>query len=258
MSEIKVNPKEQRRADAKLLRDMLPSETMAATSAEICKKITNMASFGLCDTILCYSPISSEVDVLDIARAALERGKRVGFPACDKESSDMEFYSVDSLDDLTEDGVFGVREPKKDESRRITPTATTMIIMPGLLFDMHGRRIGYGGGYYDNFIRRYPELFRSSLTIGVTYSAFLSDTPIPYTDRDVSVAIVVTEKKVNFVRKIEKAPKREVRKRHYVPLVDSEGNPISEKKRDFYNANYVSKDEGKYKKPDAKDIIDET
>lgn len=253
MSE-KINPKEQRRADARALRDALPKEMRAEASREICKKITNMASFGLCDVILCYSPISSEVDVLEIADAALKRGKTVGFPVCDSESGDMEFYRVDSLEELSMDGVFGVKEPKKEESRLITPTTSTMIIMPGLLFDMHGRRIGYGGGYYDNYIRRYNELFTSSLTIGVTYSAFLSDTPIPYTDRDVSVAIVVTEKKVNFVRKIEKSPKRQVRKRHYIPLVDNDGNPVEPKKRDFYNANYISPDEGKYKKPKAKDV----
>ena len=254
MSETVNNPKQQRRADAKLLRDLMPEDTRASASEAICKKVINMASFGLCDTILCYAPHASEVDVMPIALAALERGKTVGFPACNPETSDMEFYRVDSIDELTETGVFGVREPKMDESRLVKPNATTMIIMPGLLFDMHGRRIGYGGGYYDSYIRRYTELFRSSLTVGVTYSAFLSDTPIPYTDRDVSVALVVTEKKVNFVRKIEKAPKREVRRRRYVPLLDADGTPAEPKKRDYYNANYVSPDEGKYKKPKAKDI----
>lgn len=254
MSETITNPKEQRRADAKVLRDAMPAELRVQSSEAICKRVTNMASFGLCDIILCYSPIGSEVDVLDIARAALARGKTVGFPACDKETGNMEFYKVTDLSELSEDGVFGVKEPKKDDSRLIVPNANTMIILPGLLFDMNGRRIGYGGGYYDNYIRRYPTLFRSSMTVGVTYSAFLSDTPIPYTDRDVSVALVVTEKKINFVRKIEKSPKREVRQRHYVPLLDSEGNVALPKKRDFYNANYVSPDEGKYKKPKAKDI----
>ena len=254
MSDIVNNPKVQRRADAKVLRDMMPNELRVQYSAEICKRITNMATFGLCDIILCYSPIASEVDVLDIARAALERGKTVGFPACNKDTSEMEFYKVDDLSELSEDGVFGVKEPRKDESRLIVPNSNTMIIMPGLLFDLHGRRIGYGGGYYDRYIRRYPALFRSSMTVGVTYSTFLSDTPIPYTDRDVSVALVVTEKKINFVRKIEKSPKREVRQRHYVPLLDADGNPTAPKKRDFYNANYVSPDEGKYKKPKAKDI----
>ena len=185
---------------------------------------------------------------------ALSRGKTVGFPICDKETFEMEFYAVSSLDELCEDGVYGEKVPKKDPERLITPTRDTMIIMPGLLFDKHGRRIGYGGGYYDKYIRRNEALFYSSMTIGVAYSAFLSDIPIPYSDHDISCAIVVTEKKVNFVRKIEKSPKREVRQRHYAPLIDANGNPVEKKRREFYNANYVSPDEGKYKQPKAKDL----
>lgn len=255
MSGITIeNPKAQRRADAKLLRDTMPAELREADSKAICQKITSMASFGLCDIILCYAPIGSEVDVMPIAEVALSRGKIVAFPVCDKENGDMEFYSVTSLDELREGGEFGERVPPVSDDRHITPTASTMIIMPGLLFDKYGRRIGYGGGYYDKYIRRNEALFRSSMTIGVAYSAFLSDIPIPYSDHDISAAIVVTERKVNFVRKIEKAPKREVRKRHYVPLLDSDGNPAEQRRRDFYNANYISPDEGKYKKPKAKDM----
>ena len=248
-----VNPKVQRREDAKLLRDAMPADFRESASISICNRITSMASFGLCDAVLCYCPIGSEVDVLGIAEAALERGKTVGFPVC--RDGEMEFYSVKSLDEITEKNKYGIPEPKASEENLIVPTKTTMIIMPGLLFDKHGKRIGYGGGYYDKYIRRYPDMLHSSMTVGVTYSAFLSDIPIPYTDLDISAALVVTEKKLHFARAIEKAPKWEVRKRHYVPLIDSDGNPIEKKKRDFYNSNYVSPDEGKYKNPKAKDIV---
>ena len=81
------------------------------------------------------------------------------------------------------------------------------------------------------------------MTVGVTYSAFLSDIPIPYTDLDISAALIVTEKKLHLARKVEKAPKWEVRKRRYVPLIDADGNPLEKKKREFYNSNYVSPDE---------------
>lgn len=248
------NPKVQRRADAKLLRDAMPEEMRKAAAESICKKITTMASFGLCDVILCYAPIGSEVDVLPIAREAFSRGKTVGFPVCDKDTKEMEFYSVTSLDELYDGGMYGEKIPPVAPERLIAPSASTMILMPGLLFDKRGRRIGYGGGYYDKYIRRNEALFHSSMTVGVTYSAFLSDIPIPYSDHDISAALVVTEKKVNFVRKIEKAPKHEVRKRSYVPLLDASGNPAAHKHKEFYNANYVSPDEGKYQKPKAKDI----
>lgn len=254
MSIITENPKTTLRADTKLLRDAMPEELRVQNSKSICQKITSMASFGLCDIILCYAPLGSEVDVLPIAAEALSRGKIVGFPICDKESGEMAFYSVTSLDELTEGGLFGEKIPPESEDRLITPTSDTMIIMPGLLFDKYGKRIGYGGGYYDKYIRRNEALFYSSMTIGVAYSAFLSDTPIPYSDHDISCAIVVTERKVNFVRKIEKAPKREVRQRHYVPLLDADGNPAQKVHKEFYNANFVSPDEGKYKKPKAKDL----
>lgn len=254
MSEnMSVNPKTQRRIDSKLIRDAMPVELRAESSKAICQKIVTMASFGLCDTILCYAPLGSEVDVMPVAAAALERGKTVGFPVCGEEG-EMEFYSVKSLDELCEDGKYGEKVPKALPENRITPTASTMILMPGLLFDKNGRRIGYGGGYYDKYIRRYETLFYSSMTVGVTYSAFLSDIPIPYSDHDISAALVITEKKINFVRKIEKSPKREVRKRHYVPLMDAEGNLVKQKHKEFYNANYVSPEEGKYKSPNAKDI----
>lgn len=247
-----VNPKIQHREDVKLLRDALPADFRAEASEAICNRVISMASFGLCDVLLCYYPVRSEVDVLNIARAALSRGKTVGFPVC--RDGELEFYSVKSLDELTEKNSFGIPEPKESDETRIVPGKDTMILMPGLLFDKNGKRIGYGGGYYDKYIHRYPALLRSSMTIGITYSLFLSDTPIPYTDFDISAALVVTEKKLHFARRIEKAPKWEVRHRRYVPLIDADGKPAEKRKREFYNSHYVSPDEGKYKKPKAEDV----
>lgn len=254
MSENAFNPKKARREDAKLLRDAMPAEMRAAASQGICNRILGMASFGLCDTILCYAPMGSEVDIIPVAKAALERGKSVAFPVCNCETKEMEFYTVSSLDELTEENQYGTKEPRADESRLVSPTETTMILMPGLVFDKAGKRIGYGGGYYDRYIRRYPKLLHSSMTVGVTYSEFLSDIPIPYTDLDISAALIVTEKKLHLARKVEKAPKWEVRQRRYVPLIDADGNPIEKRKRDFYCSNYISPDEGKYIQPKVEEI----
>lgn len=248
------NPKTERRADALVLRDAMPEQMRKDASAAICRRITAMASFGLCDTVLCYAAIGSEVDVYAVAEAALARGKTVAFPVCASENGEMEFYAVSSLEELTVTNCFGILEPQAVAENRITPTDTTMILMPALLFDKQGKRIGYGGGYYDRYVRKYPALLRSSMTVGVVFHAFLSDTPIPYTDMDISAALVVTEKKLHFARKVEKAPKWEVRRRHYVPLLDADGNEVERKKRDFYQANYVSPTEGKYIKPKAKDL----
>lgn len=249
-----ANPKAAHRDAARLLRDAMPQEQRAAAAEAIARRVTAMASFGLCDTILCYAAVGSEVDVYAIAEAALARGKRVGFPVCLAEKGEMEFYAVTSLAELTETNRFSVPEPPAREENRIVPTESTMILMPGLIFDKHGKRIGYGGGYYDRYIRKYPTLLRSSMTVGVAYHTFLSDIPIPYSDHDVSAALVVTEKKLHFARKVEKAPKWEVRRRRHVPLLDADGNLAERKKSEFYQAHYVSPEEGRYIRPSVKDM----
>ena len=251
---FKENPKAAHREAARLVRDSMPAEQRAAASEAICRRIAGMASFGLCDTILCYAAIGTEVDPTALAKEALSRGKTVAFPVCAEESGVMEFYAVDSLDELSASGKYSIPTPPVREEKRVIPTESTMILMPGLIFDKNGKRIGYGGGYYDRYIRKYPTLLHSSMTVGITFHAFLSDIPIPYSDHDISAALVVTEKKLHFARKVEKAPKWEVRLRHYVPLLDADGNVIKPKKRDFYQANYVSPEEGKYIQPKAKDV----
>ena len=61
------------------------------------------------------------------------------------------------IEDLTqvEKSSFGIPEPIAD-----TPVAddkTALVLMPGMAFDPQGRRIGYGGGYYDKFLAAEPD-----------------------------------------------------------------------------------------------------
>ena len=180
------------------------------------------------------------------------RGKRVALPVCDYATGEMEFYDIgDGM--LVENGPMRIPEPVPDPARRLTPTVGTLMLVPGLLFDRRGRRIGYGKGMYDRYIRRFPDFLRGSTAVGVTFHALLSDTPIPYTDFDVNLALVVTERGLVFTRRIEKAPKWEVRHRRHVPLLDRDGNPAQLRARTFYDAAYVSPEEGKYAPPRAKE-----
>ena len=246
------NPKTERRRAARELRDAMPAALRAEASAAICQKILAMASFGLCDTVFCYSPVGSEVDIRPLIAEARTRGKRVALPVCDYATGEMEFYDIGD-GTLTESGPMRIPEPVPDPARRLTPTVGTLMLIPGLLFDRRGRRIGYGKGMYDRYIRRFPDFLRGSTAVGVTFSALLSDTPIPYTDFDVNLALVVTERGLVFTRRIEKAPKWEVRHRRHVPLLDRDGNPAKPHVREFYDAAYVSPEEGKYAPPRAKE-----
>lgn len=233
------NPKTERRRAARELRDAMPAALRAEASAAICKKIVSMALFGLCDTVFCYSPVGSEVDVRPVIAAACAHGKRVALPTCDYATSDMEFYALGD-GTLVENGPMHIPEPLPDPARRLTPTVGTLMLVPGLLFDRCGRRIGYGKGMYDRYIRRFPDFLRGSTAVGVSFHALLSDTPLPCTDEDVNLALVVTERGLVSARKTEKAPKRD-------------GNPAEPRKCGHDNADSIPSDAGKYAPPRAKE-----
>ena len=100
----------------------------------------------------------------------------------------MEFYLVSALDEL-EEGKFGIREPRSD-APMVTDLSDALVIVPAFSFDRAGHRIGYGGGYYDRYLRAHK--LRS---VGVAYEEFLRDA-LPYDDLDAAVDTVVTEKRI--------------------------------------------------------------
>ena len=86
-----------------------------------------------------------------------------------------------------EKGVYGIPEPLSGE--KVNPEMVKpLFLVPGLVFDTCGNRIGYGGGYYDRFLKKYPSVMRIMLAYEMQKS-----TSIPYDENDVPVDIIITE-----------------------------------------------------------------
>ena len=131
--------------------------------------------------ILTYASSLIEVDTRRLIKFALSEGKTVAVPKC--EGKNMRFLSIKSLSELTV-GSHGVEEPVDGEE--ITDFSNSVCITPALRFDEKGYRLGYGGGFYDRFLRNY-----SGTAIGICYEEFCGS--IPVGEFDISLETVITE-----------------------------------------------------------------
>jgi 5-formyltetrahydrofolate cyclo-ligase len=133
-----------------------------------------------------YSPIRNEVRTAEIFSAARSDGKRVCFPRV--KDCTLEFVEVDSLE-MLKPGAFGVAEPEGSLLRSISEV--DLMIVPGVGFDRHGYRLGYGQGYYD----RVFSSGRPKVTAGLAYE-FQVVEKIPKENHDVSLDLLVMDTEV--------------------------------------------------------------
>lgn len=171
-------------------RGALSPALRAGWDEKICRNIFSSAAYRFADVILMYYPVKEEVNVLPVMQAALAAGKRVAFPRCRAEDHSMIFHFVTSEADF-EEGTYGLKEPCSSLPTFDPETADGMnvlCIVPAVVYDRHGYRIGYGGGYYDRFFGK----FRPA-SIGVAYGECIVKT-VPHGRFDISVDVVISER----------------------------------------------------------------
>jgi 5-formyltetrahydrofolate cyclo-ligase len=112
--------------------------------------------------VFLYAATGSEVALDALCHTLLESGDAtVAFPKCAKTPEGeptLEWYAFKTLDDLSHlvPGAYNIMEPDstavtKIDMDSLNPTQCAAVL-PGLAFDLQGRRLGYGGGYYDRFL----------------------------------------------------------------------------------------------------------
>ena len=122
-------------------------------SQRITELIVSSKQFQNSDIYLLFASYKSEVDTTGIIQYALSMGKPIYLPKV--MGSEMEYYQIQSMEDLKE-GYRGIQEPQVNPSLQFIPPKDKKIfvLMPGAVFDKGGGRIGYGGGFYDKFLKR--------------------------------------------------------------------------------------------------------
>ena len=145
-----LNKKELRAMVREKKRAMSPAE-IEEKSRMLGEKFRACPQYSAAKTIYGYLPYNQEVRTVPMLRQALEDGKQVAVPKV--YGDDMKFILLSDLDQVAP-GYAGIPEPIADGPEAADPGA--LVLMPGLVFDPQGHRIGYGGGFYDRFLSREP------------------------------------------------------------------------------------------------------
>ncbi len=192
--------KDDMRDEYKQRRLEMSMEERQARDEAICRAAESLVSFRYAEFVLMYAATQGEIDVTPIAEEALRRGKTVLFPRCDKKTHTMQYHSVKSLDELVVDS-YGILEPPAEnpvydvENQK----GSAVCLVPGLVYDKAGYRLGYGKGFYDRYLSAF-----SGCTIGVVYSDYILN-EVPRGRFDVSVDILLTEKGVKVTKDAKKS-----------------------------------------------------
>jgi len=139
--------------------------------------------------VMAYASFGSEFESGDFIADALARGKTLVLPRVERDSRALQLYQVRDPARQLVAGVWGIRQPRADLCPPVPASQIDFVLVPGVAFTHHCERLGYGGGYYDCFIRaliRRPPLVAAAFSLQIL-------TALPVSERDQKVDWVITE-----------------------------------------------------------------
>ncbi|MBM7620232.1 5-formyltetrahydrofolate cyclo-ligase [Bacillus tianshenii] len=127
-----------------------------------------------------------EVDTIPIIEQAWLEQKLVAVPKCYPRDKSMKFFLLRGFDEL-ETVYFGLKEPDPTRTKPCEKSAIDLILVPGLVFDKRGYRIGFGGGYYDRFLTDY-----TGKTVSLAFKEQVKD-ELEHESYDIPVSTIMTD-----------------------------------------------------------------
>ena len=158
--------KKELRKKIRELKRAMTTEQIDSASARLGELFLACPQYKEAKTIYGYLPYNQEVRTVPMLEQAIKDGKRVAVPKC--YGDEMRFIYMDDLTQV-ENGYANIPEPIADGP--VADDKTALVLMPGMAFTKDGKRMGYGGGFYDKFLEREP----NHPTIALCYEFQLLD-----------------------------------------------------------------------------------
>lgn len=165
-------------------RTVLP-EMRVAHACAIAERMLQLPEITRAATVMLYGASPEEADPAALEDALRDLGKRIAYPRV-AGGRELTIHWVDTHDVLVE-GPYGLLQPA-DGTPGGTLSELSVIVVPGVAFDVQGNRLGFGGGYYDTLLGGTPT---PPPTVGIAYDEQVFD-EVPHEDRDRPVDVLVT------------------------------------------------------------------
>src|SRR5262245_35347176 len=178
-------------------RDALPPEERLRLSQEAAARLAELPELEEARMVSGFIPLGAEIDPGPALDALLARGAVVVYPRVSKLTPRLRFHRITGPSDLRP-GPLGLREPDP-ACPEVAPEQIDVFVVPGMAFDRQGRRLGYGGGFYEEVLAAARKGGKSR------FVAFGFDFQVvdhcPAGERDVLMDCVVTDARV--LRRVE-------------------------------------------------------
>ena len=132
-----------------------------------------------------YFPYNYEVNIMPILEKFENLNYSLLLPKIDK-NSQMNFFNWSTKDPLNINQ-YGIPEPITSKIKY-----PDVLLVPLVAYDKNFNRIGYGGGFYDRYIKRIKKI-KKIITIGIAYS-FQRVDKVPVDKYDIKLDFIITEK----------------------------------------------------------------
>ena len=157
-------------------------------SDRICERVEKFIHEKELRLIMVFVSMKNEVNTRSLIDRRIDHGKIVLAPVMDEVTKELSPYRlINNKNELVRND-YGIYEPHPQVCELFPVEQIELVLVPGLVFDRNGYRVGYGGGYYDRFFKKCPQ----ALWLGLAYENQLVDY-IPHEKWDVPVNMIATE-----------------------------------------------------------------
>ncbi len=165
---------------------LTPSERAAGGEA-VAERVAALPEADAARAVLGFASFGTELPTDPVMAWVLASGRRLLMPFVDGET--LRAAEVRSVEELAP-GFRGIREPIARVA--VDASEADVVLVPGVAFDARGRRLGYGGGFYDAFL---AGVGRRAPRVGLCFDLQIVD-EVPAGDGDESVDVIVTQDRV--------------------------------------------------------------